>query len=124
MNELKHYGILGMKWGVRRTPEQLGHKQEKVKRNKREDISKMSDDELRKRLNRVQMEKQLESLTKKKQSAGHEFVKKAMFSVGMMAVTGLAAAYIKPATDFIRENAGDMIKTVGNLGLNKYKWVL
>lgn len=25
MNTLEHYGIKGMKWGVRRTPEQLGH---------------------------------------------------------------------------------------------------
>lgn len=30
-NELEHYGVKGMRWGVRRTPEQLGHKTSKKK---------------------------------------------------------------------------------------------
>lgn len=39
MNEIEHYGVKGMKWGVRRTPEQLGHYREKAlkKSNKRYD---------------------------------------------------------------------------------------
>lgn len=32
LNELEHYGIKGMKWGVRRSPEQLGHVTEKKRR--------------------------------------------------------------------------------------------
>lgn len=36
---IQHYGILGMRWGVRRTPEQLGHKR-KAKNKAKTKISK------------------------------------------------------------------------------------
>lgn len=47
-NELYHHGIKGMKWGVRRTPEQLGHKKKKniFNRQRRNE----SDDEYKKRM--------------------------------------------------------------------------
>ena len=41
-NELYHYGVLGMKWGVRRTPAQLAKANGKAKR-KSEDNAKKSD---------------------------------------------------------------------------------
>ena len=33
-NELYHHGIKGMKWGIRRTPAQLGHPTGKIDLNK------------------------------------------------------------------------------------------
>lgn len=86
--ELVHYGVLGMKWGIIRTPQQLGHKKpksangsgkkddrskRKMQRNIKSDkkkierdkqakvqkmIGKLSDDELKARVNRLNLEKQ------------------------------------------------------------------
>ena len=65
---LAHYGILGMKWGVRRTPAQLARARGRYKTDKSHEdykkahtsksIKSMSDAELRNRLNRLQMERQ------------------------------------------------------------------
>lgn len=41
-NELYHYGVKGMKWGVRRTPEQLGHKI--LKKSKHKNLEKWGKD--------------------------------------------------------------------------------
>ena len=100
--ELVHYGILGMKWGVRRTEAQLARargqtKSEKesssgsksnsgqatkapVKKSsssstsKKKSISEMSDDELNHAVRRLQLEKQYRDLNPQKVSAGKKFV--------------------------------------------------
>ena len=72
---LVHHGILGMKWGVRRTPEQLarvrGGKEseanKKVIKKRKSDLKKrriMSDAELRQRIDRLKLEREFSELTK------------------------------------------------------------
>ncbi len=85
-NTLKHYGILGMKWGVRRTFEQLtrarGHSktdelhEDYKKAHTSKSIKSMSDAELRNRLNRIQMERQYSQLSESNVNKGKEYAQK------------------------------------------------
>lgn len=78
-HELYHYGVLGMKWGVRR--KRNSSNVETVK-PKKKTLSEMSDDELRSKLNRLQMEKQYKDLVRtlnpKQESKAKTFVKKVL----------------------------------------------
>ena len=69
-NEFYHFGIPGMKWGIRKyqnadgTRTNAGRRHaSRTKKNKKEDISKLSDAELRSKLNRKQMERQYADIT-------------------------------------------------------------
>ena len=94
-NELYHYGIKGMKWGIRRTPAQLGHRPAKTTTSQRKsEMKKMSDTELRNRINRIQMEKQYMQLTAPEVSAGKKFVKDVLVNAAKQTATSYVSKYM------------------------------
>ena len=99
MSELYHHGILGMKWGIRRTPEQLGHRQEKreerknrfvrssgsrssetLKKARKSDINKLSNQELKDYNERLNLEQNFARLTQGSVKAGRDWVGKTIIS--------------------------------------------
>lgn len=121
--ELCHYGVQGMKWGVRRSHTQIrtdtvnrqtkklskvndlgksastafntasdlagrASRSGKPSKKVRNELSKMSDQELRNRLNRIQMEQQYASLNPSRISRGAGHVSNALATIGSLAAIG------------------------------------
>ena len=119
-NELMHYGIIGMRWGVRRTPEQLGHvtpHQDSLRaRSKR--ASEMSDDELRTSINRVRAEKDYADLTMTDSERGKKEVSKILRSVPTILLTTAVGVTAKALVNkYITKkiNDGSFVRSLSTL---------
>ena len=99
---LQHHGILGMKWGVRRTPEQLARAK---KTSSDDEVKKMSDSELRSKINRLQMEKQYKQLTSSEISVGRKFVQDVLTNAAKQTATNYVSKYMTKGIDAVIKKA-------------------
>ena len=111
-NELMHYGVLGMKWGVRRARRVVSDDYKKTHSKKK--IDEMSDAELRARNNRLQMEKQYRDLTKKT-NVGKKLI--TGFIKGAGTITAVMGAYA-----VYKKVGNQALDAIGDMVVNNIKW--
>lgn len=99
---LEHYGIKGQKWGVRRyqnpdgTLTEEGKKRQRIaeikqtRKQEARDRYLLSDDELRKKIGRLELEKKLKTLTDEDTNSGERYIKTVGDAVMNRAVTTIA----------------------------------
>lgn len=96
VNSLYHFGILGMKWGVRRQRGSDGRVVEgsrgsddhqKAKDLKKKGARNLSNVELKAYVERMNLEKQYSNLNKKEVSAGRKFVSDVLVTAGKTTLT-------------------------------------
>lgn len=106
---LQHHGVKGMKWGVRKDKRGSGRIATRKRKESPEDkVKKMSDAELRQRLNRIQMERQYKQLTAKETSAGRKFVTSILVTAATAVATSYVQKYMKLGIDSVIGRVGDV----------------
>lgn len=133
-NELYHYGIRGMRWGVRRFQNKdgsltsAGRKRQKSKgeevhedykkAHSKKSVKSMSDAELKSVNNRLQMERQYATMTKKT-SRGKKVVTALIATAGTITAAEAAYKTYKRVADVAIDKAGDMVMKDLAKGLSK-----
>lgn len=128
-NTIYHYGIKGQKWGIRRFQNSDGSLTNAGKKRYSEDpsyteahskkpVSQMSNEELKRRNARLNLEKQYNDLTRQKSDA-----KKVIdaFVKGGATISAIFAAYggYKKAANSLAPIVKPIVEKAGNLAINE-----
>lgn len=108
VDELRHYGIPGMKWGIRRTPEELGHKPTRINEEsleaRRKRSYEMSTDELNRSINRLRKEQEYNDLTTSDYKKAIQKVRKELINFGpVFAKTVVGATAVLLAKKYVTD---------------------
>ena len=107
-NELKHYGVLGMKWGKRKAKRTPSEDSARVKQIRKKKIYEMSNKELQDANNRLQLERNYKQLNQKT-NYGKKAVTAFIKTAGTMTAAVAAYSTYKKFGNQALDKIGDMV---------------
>ncbi len=131
-NVIYHHGIKGMKWGVRRTSNQLARvrgssesEADKTKKTERKTAVKnrrtMSDADLKKRIERLKLEREFKNLTEEDIAPGRKFTSEVLSTAGKRALTVAATGAVAYAMKTAMTKEFDIKEAASYIAANPNK---
>lgn len=112
---IAHYGVKGQKWGIRRFQNKDGTLKNPFKKKKPEsqtweakDASYLSDDELRRRITRLQQEKQYKEMTASRATKARKWIAKTAGKILVATAIGALAGVARKGYDSILKGSVDI----------------
>lgn len=123
-NELKHYGILGMKWGRRKGKSVVsspgGKHHDYLEAHTKESYKSMSTKKLKQINERLQAEKTYKELTSKQKKKGKSWITNTLKNVGSQQLGNALNKYVIPAAFSFVASAAAAYTTSGRGGGGGY----